>query len=109
MNEKPKLTEDSFLKARVADRRPVSCYLASGACLQGVIVSFDQEAEAIFMRSVEADDDADVIMIYKFQILSVVPDSAKISAKNGRRPRSPSVRESSRERPVGGHRLDQAQ
>lgn len=95
MNQKPKLNEDSYLKARVADRRAVSCFLGSGTRLQGTIVAFDEEA--IFMRPVGSQDDADIMMIYKLQVASVTPDSAKRAWCT----RSPPMRESSADRAVG--------
>ncbi|HZT04964.1 MAG TPA: RNA chaperone Hfq [Steroidobacteraceae bacterium] len=103
MNQKPKLNEDFFLKARVADRRTVSCFLGSGTRLQGTIVAFDQEA--IFMRPIGSEDDADIMMIYKLQVASVTPDPAK----KAWRMRPQAERESAAGRAVAERRADQAQ
>lgn len=92
MNQKVKFTEDFYLKARVADRRPISCYLGNGTRLQGTIVGFDQEA--IFMKPVGSEDDGDVMMVYKVQVASVSPDSAK----KAWRTRSSTLRDSSVDR-----------
>lgn len=92
MNQTQKLSEDCFLKARIADRRPVNCFLGSGTRLQGTIVAFDQEA--IFMRPLEPEDDADVMMVYKLQVASVTMESTRKTW----RPRSPSVKELSADR-----------
>lgn len=68
MNNKM-MTEDSFLSARVNERRPVNCWLASGIRLEGTILAFD--TETIFMKLHSAGDDAAVMMIFKLQIASI--------------------------------------
>lgn len=86
MNQNRQIAEDSFLQARVADRRPTYCWLGCGTRLQGIIVSFDEEA--IFMRPTGGEDDADLMMIYKVQIASMMP----VSAMNAGRARSQYLR-----------------
>lgn len=69
------ITEDGFLADRLADHRPVHCWLANGVKLQGTILGFD--AEAIFMKPHGANSDSDAMMVFKMQIASIAPVSAK--------------------------------
>lgn len=69
------MTEDNFLAARLADHRPVDCWLANGVKLQGTILGFD--TEVIFMKPQGANSPSDAMMIFKLQIASIAPASAK--------------------------------
>lgn len=68
------MTEDGFLAARVADRRPVHCWLANGVKLHGTVLGFD--TETIFMKphGVKVSD-SDAMMVFKMQIASIAPAS----------------------------------
>ena len=71
------MTEDGFLSARVADERPVHCWLSNGIKLEGTISAFD--AETIFMRLHPGSCDENVMMIFKMQIASIAPTSKRNS------------------------------
>lgn len=71
--------------------------------LQGTIVAFDQEA--IFLMPPGSEDDADVMMVYKVQIASVSPDSAKKAWRS----RSATMGESPGAHIVGERRVGHAQ
>jgi sRNA-binding regulator protein Hfq len=73
------MTEDAFLTARVTEQRPVNCWLASGIKLEGTILAFD--TDAIFMRLHSAEDDTDVMMVFKLQVASIAPVPQRDSAR----------------------------
>lgn len=70
-----KLTEDAFLQAHIVKQTPIYCWLSSGTRLEGTLHACD--TEAIFMMPLGAENEADLMMVMKIQISSLMPISAK--------------------------------
>jgi len=68
------MTEDIYLQQLIASGESVSCFLASGIRLLGVVRS--HHGEAIFMEP-HADSRGGLIMIFKTQISSIMPTPKK--------------------------------
>jgi RNA chaperone Hfq len=69
------MTEDEFLNARIMDKKPIYCFLANGVRLQGTI--YENDFDVIFIKPLESEDDAGLIMTFKQQISSIMPISAR--------------------------------